>query len=183
MLNSLTHRIISSEFLQKQEMNEAIYWANICLEEGIETESILILASLNEKDGTWEIRNYLEQSLGQLGLGFLDSGNSLKCFIKSYILEILEDRNYESPLNKLYGIYMEFKQPKELRNFYLLYWANESWKLNHENKECYVDNFKPEKMPNFLEMEAKNWLDKNKIEFVNIEKIRVITSRDHDHAS
>lgn len=183
MINSLTHRIISSEFLQKQEMKDAIYWAKCCLNEGIETESILILASLSEKDGTWEIKNYLEQSLGQIGLELLGTDNSLTCFIKSYILEILEDKKYESPLNKLYQIYMEFARPKDLRNFYLLYWANESWKLNHEDKECYIDSFTPEKLPYFLEMEAKKWLNQNNFVYVNIENIRVITSRNHDHAS
>jgi len=164
-------------------MKDAINWAICCLNDGIETESILILASLSEKDGTWEIMNYLEQSLGQIGLEFLGSDNSLNCYIKSYILEILEEKKYESPLNRLNQIYMEFEQPKDLWNFYLLYWTNEAWKLNHEDKECYIDSFTPEKLPYFLEMEAKNWLDQNSFEYVNIEYIRAMTSRDHDHAS
>jgi len=72
MINSLTHRIISSESLERFRKDEAIQWANICLKEGIETESILILSTLSENDNSWQIKDYLEQSLGQIGLKFLD---------------------------------------------------------------------------------------------------------------
>jgi hypothetical protein len=181
MINSLTHRIISSENLERQKMNEAINWANICLKEGIETESISILAILNEENGTLEIRNYLEQSLNQIGLKFLNKKESLSCYIKSYILEILEDKNYELPLRELYQIYMDFEGQKDLRIFYLLYWANESWKHNHENKECYIDDFQPEKLGIILENNANNWLILNNKQYLNIEKIRKTASCDNGH--
>lgn len=181
MINSLTHRIISSENLDRLKMEEAIQWANICISQGIVTDAILILSTLTEKDGTWEIRNYLGQSLNQLGIQFLKKEDCLKCYIKSYILEILEDGKDETSLRELYQIYWEFGEVRELRNFYLLYWANESWKHNHENKDCYIEGYSPDLLREKLHEFAKSWIADNKIQYFNIDKIRVLTNRNHRH--
>ena len=174
MFNSLTHRIIASESLARLKTNDAIHWANICIELGIETESILILSTLNDQVNQWEIRDYLDQRLRQVGLKFLSKENSLNCLIQSYALQIIEDLTFEVPLAELYSISMEFELQKELRGFWLLYWANESWRANHENKYCYVDGFRPDKLANMLTVEAENWLNASGREYFRIDDIRAI---------
>jgi len=99
----------------------------------------------------------------------------LNCFIKSYIIEILEDLNLESSLRALYQIYHDFGRLKELRNFFLLYWANESWKQNHEDKEWYIEGFKPHMLGEKLIELANEWIKENKVNYFNIDNIRVIT--------
>ena len=74
------------------ETSDAILFANQCIQKGITTDSIVALASLNEKQNSYEASQYFWDAADELGLKKLSGENAKIGYIKSYALDIVKSR-------------------------------------------------------------------------------------------
>jgi hypothetical protein len=171
MLTIFTHRVISSESIAKSNKSESIQWAQACLGQEISTDSIRVLATLTEQEDSWEIRNYLEQALTQVGLKFLPIERALHCYIQSFVLAIMNRHEIERSLHSLHDIYLEFDGPAIVRDFESLYWANKSWKENAINKTSYWEGFTFDHRDAICIAVAVKWTKRHGFDYFSIDEL------------
>lgn len=139
------------------DTREAILFANQCIAKGIINDSIISLSSLNEKQNGYEANQYFWEAAQELKLKELSNEKAIESFIKSYVLDIIDEVNKLKPITKLYQYYLDTNDETE-RVFFLLYWSHRSYELNAENKDCYYPNYKPETANELFVLEAKKYL-------------------------
>jgi len=79
---------ISKYIIGKVEISEIPKIAVKGVEEGYESESLFILAGMNENDNPFELKNYLELSLEELGIGPKSRFEAAKYLTDYYVNKI-----------------------------------------------------------------------------------------------
>jgi len=157
-LPNCTYRLLASKSTSNFETSDAILFANQCIQIGIITESIAALASLDEKQNSYEARQYFWDAADELGLKELSGENAKIGYIKSYALDIVNIENKIKPITKLYQYCLD-SGDENARVFYLLFWSHRSYELNDEDKDCYYPNYNHLKANEQFVYEAKKYLN------------------------
>ena len=139
------------------ETTEAIKFANQCIANGIINDSINALSCLNDKRNGFEANQYFWEATQELGLEELSNENAIVSFIKSYLLDIIDDDDKIKPLTKLYQYYLDTKDERA-RVFYLLFWSHKSHEINADNKDCYFPDYDHNNANELFVLEAKKYL-------------------------
>jgi hypothetical protein len=114
------------KLLVEQHMGMATYeqyvdWAVSCLEAGIDSKNICILASLQKPLYSSEVEDYFNRSLKDLGWELPDPKECIIEYARSFAKEILS--GYVSPLEgcrKIYRVVVALQYPRELMSWLYL---------------------------------------------------------------
>lgn len=150
----------NSDFFRSET---AVYFANELLGLGIESDEIFNLSTLNWKNDSSEIREYLNSVLTQLGINENLIKNNIDYIATTLVKKLILLIEVDTCLTRL----KEFSQLKDVNNlndFLLLYWARVSWKQNDENKMCYLKDYRPENEVVIIQNICSEWLSKFSVE-------------------
>ncbi|MEP3388096.1 MAG: hypothetical protein ABJO02_07910 [Reichenbachiella sp.] len=134
-------------------------WAIELLENNIETEYILILASFSKPVDSRDITNYLDSALRELNLPILTGEDALNGQVRYRLTQVLNENKVRDQLTYLYNLTLESDYKKDLMPFYLVYhgwWEFEDLGANYYSKGQTV-----EQLQNELKEEALKWLNEH----------------------
>ncbi|PWJ32682.1 hypothetical protein [Sediminitomix flava] len=149
------------------------------IKENLESDSLDILASMNEKDNGFEIKQYFEQMIIELNLHYPTKLDSAKILIRYYLnLMISDTQNVFLYMTEIHNnVYFKFdwsnfvsKSSKryfgdelDLQSLYT--WYRELQDLKDHGRLLYYNDLPREeqkrKFENHLLEEARNWLERN----------------------
>jgi hypothetical protein len=126
-MNEKTKTLIAKRYLGEVLANDFSDWAVSCIEEGIESKNILILASIINPQSFYEVEDYFRRSLNDLGWKFPNKEDSLFEYAKTIAKQIL-DKNIDpfEGVTIIKKIYHALDYPKGLSNWdYITLWEEE----------------------------------------------------------
>jgi hypothetical protein len=127
-MNEETNALIAKLYLRKTSARDFSDWAVSCLEQGLDTKNIRILAAMFDVDSFSEINDYFQRALADLNWSFPEKDECLERYTKFIARQILEKKiapqtgcailldifysleypNYLSEINSLFWHYEEF---------------------------------------------------------------------------
>lgn len=139
-------------------------WAIHLMNEGNETDNVLMLASFSKPVSSIEIKPYLSAVLKDMGIEEREGVEAIRVYIHFYLRKILKDESVKDNLNHLYQLFIdeEFISTKSkdlgLKPFYLLYHA---WSCLEEiGENFYYEGVHLGNIKAVTKKEAKRWIDK-----------------------
>jgi hypothetical protein len=114
-VNIETNNLLAGRYLGWLTYEEYVDWAVRCLESGLDSKSIRILASLRKPLYSSEVEDYFNRSLHDLGWQLPDRQKCLMEYARGLACEIVEAR--VSPLegcSKIYRVVAALQYPKGL---------------------------------------------------------------------
>jgi len=134
----------------------AVDWAVELLSNNIETEAILILGAFAKPVDAFEIRNYVNDALKELGLEPYSGEHAIMAEIQYLLNQILNNVKIRDCLKRLYDLANETDYKYGLMPFYMIY---HGWT---ELEDMGVNYYCKGQTPNDLELElreeASNWV-------------------------
>jgi hypothetical protein len=135
-----------------------VNWALDLVQQGKETENILILASFSEPIDKYEITPHITRVLNELGLEELTYDNPVQAQTHYHLMEILSDQAIRINLSHIYHLFLRNNHPGELLKFYLFYHA---WdELDNLGVNFYFPGADKDNIQEVLKQEATKWIDK-----------------------
>ncbi len=147
-------------------------WALSCLEQGVETENILILASFSKPVDSYEIKPYVSAAISDLDLEEKYGEYSIVANVHYHLAFILDDIEPRRNLGRVYELCLEADSKFGLGIFYSLYhgWSS----LEEDGYNYYYEGATLENINELLKKEAKEWID----EYIHgIEKPKIETRK------
>ena len=132
-------------------------WALAYLEQGVETENILILASFSKPVDSYEIKPYVSAAISDLGLEEKYGEYSIVANVHYHLALILDDRELRRNLDSVYKLCIQADHKFGLTVFYSLYYG--WWSLEEEGYSYYYEGATLENINDLLKKEAKEWID------------------------
>lgn len=114
-MNAETIKLLAERYLGRATHEQCVDWAISCLESGIDSKNIRILASLRKPLYPSEVEDYLSRSLRDLGWKLPEPKEYIIEYGRSFAREILSGQ--VSPLEgcrKIYRIVVALQYPREL---------------------------------------------------------------------
>jgi hypothetical protein len=149
--------------LDQFEYDVTIDWAIDLIEQGKETENILILASFSKPVDAIEIRPYVNSVLLDLGLDERKGDDAVNSKIQFHLIEIINENQIRKNLNLLYKLFLDkdcFSNDDKygLMPFYLLY---HGWdELESIGVNYYFEGADLNNIEEVIQEQATNWIDK-----------------------
>lgn len=146
-MNEQTKTLVANWYLAQVSAKDFSDWAISCIEHGIESKNILILASIINPQSFYEVEDYFRRSLRDLDWEFPNQENSLFEYAKRIAKQILDQE-----IEPLFGvailsrIYDELDRPRGLSNWNYLNWMQDE--LTEEQMKSAVI-FEAQKLVNF----------------------------------
>lgn len=140
-----------------------IDWAINLIENGIETDNILMLASFSKPVDSVEIKPYVSSVLADLDLEEKEGDAAVLALIHFYLTEILNDKSIRGCLSTIYGFFIEkdcFNNDDKfgLKPFYLLY---HGWcELEDIGANYYFEGADLNNIEEVTKEQAQIWIDK-----------------------
>ncbi|MCF8298412.1 MAG: hypothetical protein K9J13_12770 [Saprospiraceae bacterium] len=150
--------IQSHKAIENFDYDLAVDWAINLIEQGKETENILMLASFSKPIDRFEIKPYVSAVLNDFKLEELEGNEAIIAITHYHLTEILSNNSIRKNLQSLFQLYIDNDHKPELMNFYLLYYAwneLEEYGVNYYYEGANLDNIEE-----VLKNEAKNWMEK-----------------------
>jgi len=134
-------------------------WAIELLENNIETESILILASFSKPVNSHEITKYLDNALKELGLPTFSGNEAIFGQVRYRLTQILNNNKVRDQLTYLFNLTLESDYNDELMPFYLIYhgW----WEFEDLGANYYSNGQTVKELEKELKEEAIKWLNEH----------------------
>ena len=161
MLSDLTYKVVSFEYLEQVDSNEAIDWAYEMLELGNETPALLMLAAFDKPTNSFEVLPYLTDALNELGLESKTGEPAILSYAGYFVKKISKGENIKSLLTELYNFCKEQNYESSIYDFYLLYWAWADIEYDNTYPNHYWPEANKENIRDIVISEAKNWIAKN----------------------
>lgn len=139
------------------DYNLAIDWAIHMLDNDIETENILIIASFSKPVDREEIKPYISGVLQDLNLEEKHGHYSIITYTHYCLEQILVNYELRKNLRVLYNLCLEVDHRSGLNTFYLLYHA--WWSLEEDGCNYYFEGADLHNIESVLKSEARNWID------------------------
>ncbi|HEX8141305.1 MAG TPA: hypothetical protein VF553_01840 [Pyrinomonadaceae bacterium] len=120
-MNLETIKLVAGRYMELVTHEEYVEWAVSCLESGIDSKNIRILASLQKPLYSSEVEDYFKRSLRDLGWELPDRKECIIEYARSFAKEILSGQ--VSPLEgcrKIYRIVVDLQYPRELMSWLYL---------------------------------------------------------------
>ncbi|WP_294733537.1 hypothetical protein [uncultured Flavobacterium sp.] len=154
----LTELLQYHTVIERFNYSFAVEWAMYLLEQGNTNDDILMLASFSEPIDSFEIQPYLSRALTSMNLNQKqDKDTGLLLLATYYILDILDNNNIISNLQKIESLYFDTKFSNKLTPFLSLYYAWGDLDNNMDNysyPEATLDNIE-----SIVKREAKLFID------------------------
>jgi hypothetical protein len=115
-MNDEISKFLAEHHWANEEVND---WAIRCLENGYDSKSLRILASMTKADSSSELENYFQRSLKELGWDKIEKEDYLISYAKILAREILDGK--ADPIEasrKIYQILVDLDYPKELQGWF-----------------------------------------------------------------
>jgi len=151
--------------LEHFNYDATIDWAINLIEQGIETNNVLMLASFSKPVDSDEVRPYVNAVLADLGIEEKKGDDAIIALIHHYLSEILNDNSIRGYINELYALFIEkdcFRGDKfGLMPFYLLYhgWSE----LEDIGANYYFEGADLDNIEEVVKEQAQIWID----EYIN----------------
>lgn len=157
-LSELTYKVVAITEIEPFDTNECIDWAIEMMELGYETPNLLMLASFSKPTSYFEIINYVENTVKELGLEMKNRDDAILSYASYYVHKIVKKEKIREKLADLYKFCLERDFEDLVYDFYLLYWAwdqfdSEDSELNHYWKGARKDNIEQ-----IVITEATKWI-------------------------
>jgi len=153
-----TELILWHNAIEFFDYNPAIDWAMRFIEQGKETENILIVASFSKPVDSYEIKPYVSGAIKELNLEEKYGKYSTIANAHYHLELILESHETRLNLRGLYKLCNNTNHEFGLTTFYLLYHA---WSdLEEEGYNFYYEGATLENIDEKLKEEARIWIDK-----------------------
>jgi hypothetical protein len=137
----------------------AIDWALHLVEQGIETENILILASFSKPADSFEIKPYLKQALEEQNLTELNEDSAVDAKAHYHLAEILNNLAVRRNLRELQTLCIDNNYRRDLMPFYLLY---HGWiELEEMGINLYYEEADMNNIEDILRRDAKKWIEEH----------------------
>jgi len=148
--------IQSHKELEHFDYSKAVDWAIELIQQGKETDNVLILASFSEPIDRFEISPYVTSVLNDFGLEELDYRSAVIAEIHYRLNEILNDRQIRKNLQSLYQLCVDNDYELGLMNFYLIY---HGWdELEEIGVNYYFEGGDLDNIEEVLKNEARKWI-------------------------
>ncbi|WP_020535593.1 hypothetical protein [Lewinella cohaerens] len=136
----------------------SIDWAIELMRNGIETESVLIIASFQKPVDREEIKPYISGALKELNLEEKYGEHSIISNAHYHLEQILSDYEIRGNLTKLYKLCLNANSDKRLMPFYLLY---HGWdELEQIGANYYFEGADLNNIEDVIKEQAQIWIDK-----------------------
>lgn len=160
-MNEATIELIAKFYLGENFPRDYSDWAVSCLEQGLDTKNIRILASMFEAYAFSEIEFNFRRALTELGWDFPPKEEFLLLKYPRFIAKQIVERRIEpyEGCRRIYRVSLEFDHPKELRSWMFL---DEG--LDPKTYETLWEYDEPEvtsELKNAIIKEAKEMLNKD----------------------
>lgn len=156
--NEIVRLIQSHKALEPFDYKMAVDWAIELVQEGKETDNILMLASFSEPIEKYEIRPYITAVLNDFGLEELKCDDALIAQTHFLLIKILRNETIRENLQSLSQVCINNNYDNRIMDFYLLYhgW----WELEDIGANYYYEGADLNNIESILKLEAKIWIDK-----------------------
>jgi hypothetical protein len=143
--------------------SEYVDWAMDCLEEGLDSKSLRLLAGFDKKHPyKSDFEELFRQSLNELDWKYLSNEEVLFDYTKSLARQILSGEIKPAKgVEKIYGIYIQLGLPSELQIWDLLYDGHSSDWYDRSRWLPFMSTYNHEKWLDAVKLEAKNLVDAN----------------------
>jgi hypothetical protein len=139
-------------------------WAVEMLEEGYDTEYLLMLASISNFDNQFELKAITDKVFKELSLDLSDEKKVTKNYISYQVERGLTDKiGYDVVLDKLRYCYYNSNYQYLIQPFYNLYYAKDD--LKYGNSQYYWDGADRTNIDTIIENYFREWLYNNPIIF------------------
>jgi len=157
-----TAEVLAYKVLNRLTDKIWIDWAYNMLLAGIETESLLILAGMEEPLDYFEMRSLTEKVFDELGLAHSNKNEILKLYASYLIKQNLDGKIKSSlVLSNFKDIYIELDYYPPLSDFYDFYFA---WKdLQYDTVQWYIDGVDRANIDQVIDEYFREWISKNPI--------------------
>ena len=150
--------IQSHKVLDPFDYKLVVDWAIELIQNGKESENILILASFSEPIDGYEISPYVTTVLDELGLEELEYKGAIIAKANFHINNILKGISIRKNLDNLMQLCINNGYDSDLMNFYLIYYAWDQLESIGEN--YYFEGVTLENIEETLKKEGRKWIDK-----------------------
>lgn len=150
--------IQSHKELKHFDYSTAVDWAINLIQQGKDTENILMLASFSEPFDRFEIGPYVTNALNDFGLEELDYNSAVIAETHYHLNEIISDREIRENLRFLYQNCLNYNYESNLMNFYMIYHAWEE--LEEIGVNFYFEGATLNNIEQVIKNEARKWIDK-----------------------
>jgi hypothetical protein len=142
-MNEETNALITKFYLKQTSVRDFSDWAVSCLEKGLDTKSIRILASMFDAKSLSEIDTYFQRSLDELGWKFPEEKECLERNAKFIAQQILDKEiSPKDGCRKIYEISTVLEQiayPTRSINWSGLFWGYEDLPEDEMDKEVILE--------------------------------------------
>ena len=114
-MDSTTNNLLAERYLGSVTYEDYIDWAVKCLESDIDSKNIRILASLQKLSDSYEVENYFNRSLNDLGWKVPDERECLMAYARGFAEQIVSGAI--SPVegcDRIYRIVLALQYPREM---------------------------------------------------------------------
>lgn len=140
------------------DYNPSIDWAIELIQNGLDSENILIVASFSKPVDKHEIKPYISGALKELNLIEKYGEYSIIANTHYYLDQILNDFEIRKNLTKIYHLCLNANYEKRLMPFYLLY---HGWdELEQIGANYYFEGANLDNMEEVIKEQAQIWIDK-----------------------
>ena len=152
-----THLLQWPNGVELFDYNPVIDWALDKIQNGIETENILILASFSKPVDREEIKPYVSAVLKEINLDEKVSEYSIVSNCYYHVQQIIDKYEIRKNLSALYSIHLDNNYPEFTAAFYLLY---HSWKdLESEGVNYYYEGATIDNISSILKLEGLKFIE------------------------
>lgn len=148
----------SHKTLEPFDYKIAVDWAIGLIQEGKETDNVLMLASFSEPIERYEISPYISAVLNDFGLKELECDDVLIAQTHFLLIKILRNEATRENLHSLSQVCINSDYDKRIMDFYLLY---HGWReLEDIGANYYYCHADLNNIETILKLEAILWIDK-----------------------
>lgn len=127
------------------------------LERGYDSNNLTILAGLTPQLNHFEIADYLERALKEVGLANIDSSAVIAHYLSSQLLPALNNKTkLKAALQKLKDIHISSDYSSNLKDFYLLYHAYTD--LQEADSQYYWEGATRDNITSIIRQRAKDYI-------------------------
>ncbi|MEO0647110.1 MAG: hypothetical protein AAFZ17_13285 [Cyanobacteria bacterium J06650_10] len=165
-----TAQVLIDKIFYQVDAQICIDWATAMLEYGYDGHYLVMLAGLTPQLNYFEIADYLNRALGEVGIGEVGIGEvsgaaAIAMYVADYLCPAVDnvtelepelDSELESVLRSLRDLHVHLNYNSDLRDFYLLYYAYEG--LHNDDVQYYWKGATQENIVSVIYQRAQDYL-------------------------
>lgn len=155
---SLEHKIKQHKAFSSFNYDLAVDWGIELIQDGIESENVLILASFSKPVDSQVIKPYVSAVMQELGMDENGPFKQPLSAISFYIYQIIEQKSIRENISELFELCLIYDHDYGLTPFYLIHFAWQDLEIDGSNH--YYDGATLKNIETISVNEAILWTDK-----------------------